>query len=179
MYTISVIFTLASLMGIFSACENASEEPVLKSELIFPEAKEIKVPAYSYSSESGIINVYGDESFSSGIVDTLTSTPVLSWDSVMATQIVAAIFIQPIRVENGYISNTEDMVWIWHSGLEKGKDGKVAFMDGMKIANGDISNLSTPEPLLSSTRYYWGVWSWNASGVNITHASRPLTFYVK
>ena len=160
------------------SCEDETSS-VLNNDLIFPEAKEIKIPSYTYYSDTDQIYVHGDESFGSDIIDTLTSTPVLCWDSVMASQIVVGIFVQPIKVENGYISNTEDMVWIWHSGLNKGKDGKVIYTDGKKITDGNISFLSDPEPLTGSVRYYWGVWSWNASGVRITHSSRPLSFLVR
>lgn len=166
------------LLIVFGSCEESSEQPFNK-ELIFPGAREVKVPLYVYQSEEREITVHGDEGFKNDIVDTLTSMPVLRWDSLETELIVAAIFRSPIQVLNGEISNTGDMVWIWHSGLDQGTDGMLAFTDGRSITDGNLNSLSQPQPLPAMQTFYWGVWSWDDSGIKIIYSSRQLTFYVK
>ncbi|MBN2613546.1 MAG: hypothetical protein JXB00_18465 [Bacteroidales bacterium] len=148
---------------------------IQNNELIFKHASAIDVPVYTYLSGPDEIIVHGD----SGPVDTLTPMPVLRWDSVNVPYIVAAIFSQPIEIEGGVISNTSDIVWIWHSGLETGKDGYVEFTEGKQMINGDIQNLTAPASLTGPANYYWGVWGWNYPGTRILFSSRPLAFYIK
>ena len=170
--------TVIILLIISGACEESSDQPFNK-ELIFPEALEIRVPLYLYQSGEREITVHGDEGFKNNIVDTVTPMPVLKWDSLETELIVAAIFSSPIQELNGEISNTGDIVCIWHSGLEQGVDGLVSFTEGRRIAAGDLDSLSPPQPLPAMQTYYWGVWSWDDSGIKIIYSSRQLTFYVK
>jgi hypothetical protein len=172
--SILVMFTAI----VFSACEDISEV-TLNNELIFPEAHEIRVPSYVYQSLTGDILVHGDEGFENNIVDTITPTPILKWDSVQNRLIITAIFVNPVQITNGKLVNTNDIVWIWHSGLEDGKDGCVAFEEGRSISDGMIENLSQPIPLPALRQYYWGVWGWNESGIKVLYSSRQMTFYVK
>jgi|GEM_PF-2088023 len=175
---LSVSISILIIVIIFSACENACEE-TLNNELIFPEAHEINVPSYVYQSITGDILVHGDEGYKFNLVDTLPATPVIGWDSVQTKLIISAIFSQPIQVVNGRIENLNKIVWIWHSGLENGKDGWVAFEEGRNISDGNLDNLSQPIPLTTSHQYYWGVWSWDESGIRVRYSSRQMTFYVK
>lgn len=163
---------------IFSTCEELHEE-TLNNKLIFPEAREIKVPSYVYQSMTSEILVHGDEGFENNSVDTITSTPTMRWDSVQTKLIVSAIFIHPIQPAKGKIENTNDIIWIWHSGLEDGKDGWVTFEEGRSISGGVIENLGQPIPLPASHQYYWGVWSWDESGIKVQYSSKQMTFYVK
>ena len=173
-----VSISILVMLMIFSACENVSEE-TLNNELIFPEAHEIKVPSYVYQSIAGDILVHGDEGYKINLLDTVTPAPVIRWNSVQTKLIITAIFSQPIQVVNGRVVNSNEIVWIWHSGLENGKDGWVAFEEGRNISDGDLENLSQPTPLATSHQYYWGVWSWDESGVKVRYSSRQMTFYVK
>ena len=177
-HSMPVSVLILFMVFIFSACENVSEE-ALNNELIFPEAHEIKIPSYDYQSITGDILVHGDEGYKINLVDTVTPAPVIKWDSVQTKLIVSAIFNQPIQVVNGRIENTNDIVWMWHSGLEDGKDGRVAFEEGRNISDGVLDNLSQPVPLATSHQYYWGVWSWDESGIRVRYSSRQMTFYVK
>ena len=167
-----------TIISLFFACENEIT-PKLNNDLIFNFANEIKIPSYSYQSESGLINVLGDAGYAAGVIDTLTSAPELHWDSIQTTRIVAAIFSEPIQISGGIIVNTSDIVWIWHSGLESGRNGKVEFLEGRSINNSNIMNLTAPMPLIGNSIYYWGVWGWDASGVKILYSSRPICFYIK
>jgi len=174
--TYSILIFLITI--IFSTCEDVSEE-TLNNELIFPTAHEITIPSYVYHSITGDILIHGDEGFQDGSVDTITSTPTMRWDSVQTELIVSAIFTGPIQEANGKIENTDEMIWIWHSGLEDGKNGWVKFEEGRSISNGFIENLDQAIPLPDSHQYYWGVWSWNESGIKVMYSSRQITFYVK
>lgn len=167
------------LLSLFStSCEN---EEIVKpnQDLIFPNAKEIKIPAYSYQSGPDNIFVQGDAGFITGIADTVTANPVLRWDSVQTTHIVAAIFKQPVLMINGAVTNTDDIVWIWHTGLGTGKNGHVEYIHGKSISNGDIYNETDLIHLVGPGNYYWGVWGWNNSGTVVAYSSRALVFFIK
>jgi hypothetical protein len=172
--SILVLFTVI----IFSTCEDVSDE-TLNNDLIFPAVHEIKVPSYVYQSMSGDILIQGDEGYNNNAVDTITPTPTIRWDSVQTKLIVTAIFIHPIQVTNGKIENTNDIIWIWYSGLEDGKDGWVTFEEGRSISDGMMDNLGQPIPLPALHQYFWGVWGWNESGIKVLYSSRQMTFYVK
>ncbi|MFO7658032.1 MAG: hypothetical protein R6W78_13295 [Bacteroidales bacterium] len=162
------------LISLLFSCED--NNPMSQNEgLIFTYASAIDVPGYTYLSGTDTITVHGE----AGIVDTLTPMPVLQWDSISIPYLVAAIFSQPVEVENGVIFNTSDIIWFWHSGLESGKNGYVEFGEGKQMINGDINNLLPPVALAGTARYYWGIWGWDYSGTRVKYSSKPFTFYVK
>lgn len=162
----------------FSSCEEETIE-YFNNELIFSDAHEIVIPSYNYQSITGDIIVHGDEGFDNNSVDTITSTPPIRWDSVDSKLIVSAIFINPIQVADGKIQNTNDIVWIWHSGLANVNNGRVTFEEGRSLSGNAIEDTDQPIPLPAFHQYYWGVWGWNESGIKVQYSSRQMTFYVK
>jgi len=171
-----VVLIVASLW----ACEENGEiTEVYNEDLLFNNSMVIRIPCYEYLSEKGhTVMVTGDSANIAGFPDTLTSTPVLKWDSVGVPLIYAGIFSEQILITGGNISNTDDLYWAWHSGMNSGKDGHVSYSDGVNVKNGNYVTVSSPEPLITGNHYYWAVWAWNKTGTTIWYSSRPLEFMV-
>jgi hypothetical protein len=85
--------------------------------------------------------------------------PAFSWTSTGYKHVVCAIFKSHIAITNNQIVNEEELVWIWHSGLDKGRDGNISFVDGVT----DLSSNTVPEDLSTGT-YYWAVWAIDEGG---------------
>lgn len=172
---------IKSLLFISAAICSCGKEPapLSNSDLIFSNSLPLKIPSYTFTLGNTEYLVRGDTSFYSVVTDTLPSTPVLKWDSVNVNLIYAGIFDAPIHEENGNITNSGNLIWAWHSGMLKGKNGMVQYNDGKTINSDGTYNNSDPVPLANGITYYWGVWAWNNSGTQIWFSSRPLKFYVK
>lgn len=160
---------------------NDDDDIVLNEDLVFGYSYEIKIPPFKYMTTQGdSIFVRGDISFSSDIIDTVPSAPTLSWEKVESEIVCAAIFKNKIYVEDNIIVNdTSDIVWIWHSGLANGENGLVQFEHGTKKINPDNpESVIDPYPLEQGEVYYWAVWAWDNSGIEIRFSSRELRFVV-
>jgi hypothetical protein len=175
------LFPVIFLVLFYQGCEK-EDNTVLNEELIFRNSYEIKIPPFKYALLQGdTIYVRGDLSFNSDIIDTVPSTPVLSWEPVESEIVCAAIFKESIQSDNHLITNdTSDIVWIWHSGLSAGKNGLVKFEQGVsEIDPVKPESDLRAEPLNQGQIYYWAVWAWDNSGIEINFSSRELKFVVK
>ncbi len=168
-------FLFCCFFFLLSTC--AEEESVLNNEdLIFSYSFQIRIPEYEYSDQSGTVyNVRGDTNYQTGYPDTLNNMPVLAWDSIGLGVITVAIFSSKPVVRNNEITNSNDIVWLWHSGMNFGKEGYVQFIEGKNVINGEVDDSLTP---LMESKYYWGVWAWNTAGNRILYSSMPLVFNV-
>lgn len=168
------------LICIFTGCMSEYDPIDENDELIFKKSYEITVPPYDYMTDnSDTIHVLGDSSYYMNIPDTVNPTPVLAWKSVNLQMNLTAIFSNPILVTNSSIVNTDDIVWLWHSGFHTGTNGQLDFQDGRNIRNGNIHDTIPAEPLLVDSTYYWGTWYWNNEGIQIWYSSRPQSIYIK
>jgi hypothetical protein len=87
------------------------------------------------------------------------SEPGFSWYATGYRHVVCAVFDSPIHVQENLITNSEDAVWVWHTGLATGREGNIRFNDGVA----SIASLKTPVPLETGT-YYWAVWALDNEG---------------
>jgi hypothetical protein len=153
-------------------------------DLLFPNSLRLNVPAYSYDdSLNTVYTVMGDTTYYTGIPDTLNSTPVLRWDSLGLNNCTAAIFTAKPVVAGGMISNSNDIVWQWHSGMNSEEFAAHAnFSDGRNmVGDADFKSIDyghKPTPLTKGREYYWAVWSWTSDGINILFSTRVMRFYV-
>ncbi len=175
------LLTLLFLVFLLSGC-NDDDDIVLNEDLVFGYSYEIKIPSFKYMTVQGdSVFVRGDISFNSDIIDTVPPTPTLSWEKVNSEIVCAAIFKSSVKVENNSIINdTSDIVWIWHSGLTTGENGLVQFGHGTKEYDPENPESDIePEPLEQGEIYYWAVWAWDNSGIEIRFSSRELRFIVR
>jgi hypothetical protein len=70
------------------------------------------------------------------------------------------------------------MVWAWHTGLGRGREGAVTFADGVAPVDGSLDAVGPPVPLPRGRTYYWAVWAWDDGGMAIVHASALQYFTV-
>ncbi len=156
-----------------------SDNQVLNNtDLVFTNSYRLPVPAYTYKGVNGKdYKVTGDTNYFSGIPDTLNANPVFRWDTFNIKIMCCAIFLKPIHVQNGIITNSKDMIWQWHSGMINGKEGNVQYSDGRNVKNGVIDYENQPATL-ASDNYFWAVWGWNSSATDVLYSSRQMQFYV-
>ncbi len=172
----TVVFVVAVVT--WSCGKNQVE--IVNKELIFDGSQEIKVFPYRYTTDSILFyTVSGDSGFSLNGIDTVSSMPVLEWDTVRSEIVIAAIFSDPIQTNQTGITNDDDIVWIWHSGLESGENKRCEYIDGYGMIDSDIDNLVPPIPLQNGHIYFWGVWAYDAAGIRVIYSSRMLRFFVE
>lgn len=120
--------------------------------------------------------------------DTLdTIFPQFSWDAELKADSIffgtiptsemyyIGIFKENISSTGSEISNIEDNIWGWHSGLGKGRIGSVSFDDGLDVVNGQLQLNNQPTPLMPNTSYAYAIWAWDDEG-NIIGSSREIVF---
>ena len=91
------------------------------------------------------------------------SEPSISWPATGRRLVVAAFFSRPIDVRQNLIRNTNDLVWMWHSGMDAGREGNVAWSDGAPSSFGQPLIGQPPLPLTAGT-YSWAIWSLDETG---------------
>jgi hypothetical protein len=160
---------------LFVSC--TQDEEVLNNEyLLFSNSYPISVPPYEYRNESDeLINVWGDSSYQSSLIDTLSPAPVLSWGTEGIRIITVAISNNLLKT-NGNKIDSLSVVWQWHSGMGSEKNDTIQYSEGKNVINGTLID-GTPNPL-EPGHYYWAIWGWGQSGTQIMYSSRELEFYV-
>jgi len=101
-----------------------------------------------------------------------TGFPNFSWSSTGKKHVVCAIFSENIQTKNNRITNSDKIVWLWHSGLGKGREGSLLYENGIK----GEKNINTPNKIPKGT-YYWGVWVLDIAGKPIP-STLEYTFVV-
>ncbi len=109
----------------------------------------------------------------------VTSTePRFVWVASGCNLVFLGVFSKPIIVRNNSIRNKNDLLWAWHSGMEKGRIGDVNFGDGVNVTAGKLNYADSPLPLENGKSYYWALWTWSNDGARISHSSEQSYFIV-
>ena len=87
-----------------------------------------------------------------------TAEPSFAWQATASRYVVLAIFKEKIDLKQNQISNLEDVVWTWNTGLGKGREGNVSYSDGVDVVNGVIQD--SVAPLVPGT-YYIAAWAYS------------------
>lgn len=90
------------------------------------------------------------------------ANPSFSWPAVGVRHVVCAVFSAHLGVSGELISNPQDLRWVWHTGLGRGRDGNILFEDGAGDADG-----RTPAAPLAPGTYYWAVWAFDDAGAPV------------
>ena len=104
-------------------------------------------------------NIFTNTYLLEGSAVTPTSTtPTFVWEKVGTPYIVISVFKEHINVRSNQISNTSDIVWLWHSGLNNNLlDGTVTYDKGVTLAG------SPAPPLMAGSTYYWAIWAYDGN----------------
>ena len=110
-------------------------------------------------------------------VTVTTNFPSFTWtapDSEVVYQVVG-VFSQPIVVSDKKISNPQDCVAMWTTGLT-GSAGDVSF-GYFKVVTGGAMTSSTvnASTLTGGSKYYWAVWGYDKD-MTVTHSSGQKSF---
>lgn len=116
---------------------------------------------------------------SPGFGDTLqTNTPTFRWAPVERSAVAAVVFDKPPVFDSDGRVQSENIVWVWHSGLETAIQGNVTFADGVSIVGPDFDDDGPPVPLGTGS-HYWAVWAWDSDGIRIDASSNVSYFLVE
>jgi hypothetical protein len=94
-----------------------------------------------------------------------TGTPTFSWPATNYKHVVCAVFRSPIEVRQNEITNIDQIVWLWHSGLTRGREGNVTYSSG--TVSLDETDTGPPAGPLASGTYYWAVWALDDGGTPV------------
>lgn len=106
----------------------------------------------------------------------LTKTPDFTWVPIDRDVVVAIVLDRPPVFDSQGNLKTENIKWLWHSGLETSIQGSVSFADGISITGGDLSEASPAVPLVTGS-HYWAVWAWSNDATRID-ASSILGYFI-
>jgi hypothetical protein len=95
-----------------------------------------------------------------------TGRPSFSWPATGLKHVVVAIFRAHIDVQSNLIVNTDQVVWIWHTGIGRGREGNVTFDDGASAVDDEGRPQGSPSTLQGGT-YYWAVWALDEEGTPV------------
>lgn len=86
--------------------------------------------------------------------------PAVSWPATDEKHVVCALFAERISVSDQQITNANEIVWLWHTGLGKGREGNVLWENGVP----GPEQTAKPKPLGKGT-YFWAVWALDEQGL--------------
>jgi hypothetical protein len=89
--------------------------------------------------------------------------PDFSWPATDEKHVACAVFERRISVRKNQITNADDIIWVWHSGLGTGRDGNVLYEHGVANEAGQ-----DPPDRLPTGTYYWAVWALDEQGLPIS-----------
>ncbi len=167
-----------SLIWILFSCQEKIED-IRNNVLIFPNSYQINVPPYNYQDSLGReFWIQGDTVLYEWGTDTINNAPTFKWDSIGLDILTVVISKAHLETYNNTITNTGDIIWQWHTGMDEGKEGLVKFSHGKNVINNTIQYDTPVSALDNGKTYYWGIWAWNFPGNKIIFSSQQLEFYV-
>ncbi len=160
-------------MVVMLGCEKA-----FRKDALFPNSALIIVPEYDYEVDSK--SYHSDGSAASVLSpDTFPSTPALFWEPTSSKLVAAAILDSRIEVNSQGIINQNNIVWMWHTGLNTGQEGSLSYSEGRSVKDGILLSKDKLQPLISGQGYTWVVWAWDKTGTKVEESSAELGFIVE
>ena len=105
-----------------------------------------------------------------------TYKPSFSWQSTGLKYIIIGIFTNRISVRDNKIQNPEDMIWTWNTGMARGREGDIIYIDGRDVANKVISS-NNSTPLSLDKTYYCAMWAYDID-YNLIRSSKEFLYTV-
>ncbi len=103
-----------------------------------------KIEPYQYNDSDSVYRIWGDLVI---VVDTVSTNPIFKWTYGWPDYITGAASLQSLKVINGTLSNSDQIIWMWNPGMETGERGKVSFLEGKPVKNKNILIEKQPLPL--------------------------------
>lgn len=159
------------------------------------DTKNIEIPSYSYHSEdlNLDVSVSGDEGANQlrtefspefptpvTVYDTLSADFAIRWNSIPPRFISIGLFdANPtINTADGLqITNTDNCVWLWNSGMDFNATGEVTFKNGRSVKSVSGSQITFEDDLLPldvAKNYALIIWAWNEDATKIEYSSRLI-----
>ncbi|MBB14187.1 hypothetical protein CMK22_02895 [Candidatus Poribacteria bacterium] len=104
-----------------------------------------------------------------------SNIPSFAWRTIGSRFMVLAVFEDKIDLEGKTITNPKDVVWTWHSGIGKGREGNVSFSDGVDVRNGEIANSTAVTSLEANSIYYVAIWGYD-DAYNLMYSSKEYKY---
>lgn len=111
---------------------------------------------------------------SRGSVIGTTTEPSFNWEPTGSQLMIVAVFARPIVVANGRVTNGDQLVWAWHTGLANVTEGFVDFVKGVS----SIEDGAPPVPLAKGHTYFWACWAWDVEGMHVARCSAQSYFTI-
>lgn len=156
----------------------AFDEPFLENP-VFPGSSLITVKPYEYHVDDVLYQFRGSELSDIDDLDIFPPTPLLRWEPTGASLVAAAIFDDRIIANDVGIFNVNNIVWMWHSGLNTSLEGSISYSEGRSVINGNLLPANETQPLVSGKTYFWVVWAWDESGTEVKRSTQELGFIVE
>jgi len=84
--------------------------------------------------------------------------------------------------ESKNVSNPEQIIWYWHTGIEQESDDSISYNEGRVPKNGELNpinhNNENKPTALKNGDYYLTIWAWDNKGLEVTHSSIISKFYI-
>ena len=104
-----------------------------------------------------------------------SNTPSFAWRTTGSKFMVLTIFEDKIDLRGKTVANPQDVVWTWHSGVGKGREGNVSFSDGADVEKSEISNPATATSLEPNSIYYIAIWGYD-DAYNLMYSSKEYKY---
>jgi len=114
-----------------------------------------------------------------------TNEPIIKYKNTIENKyIMVSIWNNEPKIQAGRVTNSKEMVWYWHTGMDNSGIGYVEYAKGANPINGIINTgirneNSSVTPLLSGRTYYLVVWEWDVNGREIISSSTNSIFHVR
>ena len=114
-----------------------------------------------------------------------TTEPIIKYKNTIENKyIMVSIWNNEPKIQAGRVTNSKEMVWYWHTGMDNSGIGYVEYAKGANPINGIINTgirneNSSVTPLLSGRTYYLVVWEWDVNGREIISSSTDSIFHVR
>ena len=109
---------------------------------------------------------------------TSNDRPYFSWNMLSTKLVAMGVFDQRIEVSGNEITNREDVVFYWDSGMSTGRVGSIIFDDGRLYSDGNLIEITEDSTLDKGRTYFWAIWSWDEEGIYIQNSSREGYFTI-
>lgn len=152
---------------------------------IFPGTTRIIVDEIDYFRDGQSVKLRADmlqiyEPVRREMVDTVTPEPNFTWKGEHPGKHVAVVISKDrIRIGQGAITNTSDIVWAWNTHMPTGGIGRVDYRDGKQVINGEIQyDGGIPSPLVPYEFYYWTIYAWDDEALHVIASSHEFPLWI-